>query len=208
MYRCFMQYMTRNFILSLTAALPLFVTGACGDNGGGTEGASSSSTGGATSTTGDGTTTAPTSSTTEPATTEPATSSTTEPATSSTTEPATTTTTGDSTTDVTATTGEPDTSSGSTGDPLAECLMMVEPGDMCGECACKSCTAEYEDCQSDMGCAKIFKCVQDSGCSGQDCALPCGQTIQENGGVMGEPLAKAITLGMCIGNNCMAECEG
>ena len=79
---------------------------------------------------------------------------------------------------------------------------------MNSQCACTNCTTEYQDCQSDMGCAAIFQCVQESGCTGQDCIVPCGQTINENGGFMGAPAAKAIALGMCIGNNCMMQCGG
>ena len=191
----------------------MLVTVACGTpTEGTTEGASSSSggsTGGAASTSGDVPTTDPTTTTT--GATESGGTSTTEPAT---TEPPTTgdtSTTGadPSTTDVTATTGEPGTTStGETGDPLAQCLMMVDPGDMCGECVCTNCTMEFEDCQADMGCTKIFKCAQESGCSGADCVGPCGATINMYGGFMGESAAKAITLGMCVGNMCAMECGG
>jgi len=212
--------MTRNFLLTLTAALPL-VTAACGDNGGGTEGAS---TGGASTgeTTGGTTTTTPTTSG-EPETTTGMSSDTTtgDPATTdaptTTGEPATTTgpdlTT---TTDVTATTttdGDTGTGTGTGnetgGDPVQQCIMMLDdPNDACGQCACSSCTMELQTCQADEGCTAIRQCAQDNMCGGFDCLGPCGDTIDMYGGFMGESAGKAIALGNCITNSCAMECGG
>ena len=212
--------MTRNFLLTLTTALPLVIT-ACGDSGGGTAGAS---TGGATeaNTTSGTTTDTPTttgvtttgmsasgdSTTGDPATTDTPTT-TGEPATTTgpdltTTNDATATTTSDGDTGTGTGTGN-DTG----GDPVQQCLMMLpDPEDACGQCACNSCTMEFQTCQADPGCTAIFQCVQDSGCSGADCAGPCGGVIAMNGGFMGEPVNKAIALGTCVGNMCAMECGG
>jgi hypothetical protein len=180
--------MSRNFYTTLTVTLTL-LAGACGDNGGTS---STSATDGASSTsTGDGTTTTtPTTTTVDPTTT------TVDPTT--TTVDPTTTTSDDTTTDTTMTGG----------DPVAQCLEMIDPGDACGECACMNCTDELAACQADEGCTAIRMCAQEAMCGGIDCLGPCGDTINEHGGLAGMSAMLAQTLGGCVADNCGRRCGG
>lgn len=219
-----MNLISRNIFASLTVALTLVGAGACGDDGGGSTGGESNGTDGG-STTGSGsdtTTTEPQTSTepatsTNPTTTDGTTSTTTPPTTgetttgetASTTNVSSTTTVGETTTGETLSTtdGEGSSSTGNgTGDPVEECLMDVDPNDQCGQCTCENCSEEIQACEEDPGCAAIVQCVQDSGCQGQECGLACGETIQMNGGFMGEPVMKAMAIGACVEQNCGQRC--
>jgi len=203
-----MRSLTRNLFLIMTVAVPL----ACGDNGGGTTGGSTGGTTGGGTTGGVDTTGTPTTgdpntttgmsasgdtTTGDPATTEPPTS---DP--STTTGPDLTTTT-----DVTATTTGDTGTGNETGDPVAQCMMMLpDPNDTCGQCACANCTDELSACQMDEGCTAIRQCAQDNMCGGIDCLGPCGGVINDYGGIGGASGMKALTLGSCISDNCAAEC--
>ncbi len=206
--------MIRNFFFNVTFGLTLVITGACGSDGDASDtGTAASSTGSTDATTSTTTTT--------PTTSETGTSTTGDTSTSSTSEPLTTTetpTTGEpatstgpdtsSTTDVSSSSDTGTTAGDETGDPLAQCLMMVDPGDACGECACNSCIDELQACEADEGCTAIRMCVQESGCGGADCLGPCGATINQYGGFAGPSANKAIALGMCVDSSCADQCSG
>lgn len=87
-------------------------------------------------------------------------------------------------------------------------MMLDDPNDACGQCACTNCTMELQTCQADEGCTAIRQCAQDSMCSGVNCLGPCGDTINMYGGFMGESANKAIALGNCVSNSCAMECGG
>ncbi len=204
-----MHFSTRTLASSLAIALLLPACGADHDpsTAGGTVtvGGSSTGSGSGTTTTGDTPTTTgdPETSTTS-GTTETVEPTTTGVDPTTTGDPQTSTTSG-TTTDEPGTTTTPDTT---TGDPVQECLDMVPPGEPCAECACTSCPDEFQACQADPGCVAIRECAQENMCTGQDCLVPCGQVIMENGGFVGQPAMKAIALGMCIGSSCAERCGG
>lgn len=141
-------------------------------------------------------------------TVDPDSSTTDEPGTT-TDEPGTTTDESGTTTDEPGTTtGDPGTES-STGepvDPVDMCLEDIEKGDACGECACNNCLDELSACNADAGCTAIRECAQEAMCGGIDCLGPCGDTINENGGLAGASAGLALELSGCIDNNCANDC--
>ncbi len=74
-------------------------------------------------------------------------------------------------------------------------------------CVVQSCEAEGIACCNEPGCMAIAMCVFDSGCSGMECLGPCGQVIQDNGGIAGAPVAAAQAVGDCAEVPC-AGCDG
>lgn len=200
--------MNRTIFASLTLALTLT---ACGDDKGTTtttESAGSSSTADAStgnaatdaSATGEGTTTG----TVDP---NPTTGDV-DPNTTTTANP-TTATTGvdpDPTEGPNTTTGAPDTGLDTGGD-VEMCLMMVDPGDACGECACNNCLNELHECQQDEGCTAIRMCAQEAMCSGIACLGPCGDTIDMYGGLGGPSAQMALTLSGCVDDKCPGLCS-
>lgn len=204
MYRPRMQFWTRNFFPTLTAALALV---ACGDNGGGTTTDAGSTTGAATSgaSTGDSpTTAASTSGASDSGSTSADASTSGDPP--STSEPASSSGADGSTSNVTASSTDPGTTTG--GDPVAACLMMIDPGDACGECACNNCLEDLQACQADEGCTAIRMCAQDNMCGGIDCLGPCGATIDKYGGLGGKSAQLGLALSGCIDGSCANECNG
>ncbi len=210
--------MTRNFLHRIARSLGVAVVlgsvglvGACGDDKGST---TDDTTGDATTGAGETQSTVPTTTGPEP-TTGSETTGTVDPTTTTGPDPTTTTdpdptTTGPdpttSTTDDTDAETDTDTASSTTTGTPVDCLDMVEPGDLCGECVCMQCEAQYAECQADVGCVAISECVQESGCQGFDCAGPCGEVINMHGGFMGESVGKAIAFGECIGDSCANSC--
>ena len=80
-----------------------------------------------------------------------------------TTPDVTATTTGDAT-------GPGTTTGNETGDPVQQCIMMLpDPNDACGQCACSNCTMELAECQMDEGCTAIRMCAQENMCNGSAC---------------------------------------
>jgi len=199
-----MQFWARNFFPTLTAALALV---ACGDNGGGTTTDAATTTGASTSgdasTSDSPTTAASTSGASNSGSTSGDASTSGDPPTTG--EPATTTgPDATTTTDATASTTDPGTTTG--GDPVAQCLMMIEPGDACGECACNNCLEDLQACQADEGCTAIRMCAQDNMCGGIDCLGPCGATIDKYGGLGGKSAQLGLALSGCIDDSCADQC--
>ncbi|MEZ4373076.1 MAG: hypothetical protein AB7S68_16010 [Polyangiaceae bacterium] len=93
--------------------------------------------------------------------------------------------------------------SGGAGD---DCLAVA--ADDCDVCTCDGCRAEWDACQDDMGCIAIVDCAKAAGCSGAQCLGPCGQVIQQNGGVQGQPAQLALGLGTCQSTTCGSDCNG
>ncbi|MBW2452909.1 MAG: hypothetical protein JRI68_00265 [Deltaproteobacteria bacterium] len=124
--------------------------------------------------------------------------------------------TGGSSSSSTGTGGSTSTSSG-TGGNLCEYTGPGEcaPGqaweldltDPCMCCVVYNCEAEGTACCNEPGCMAIAMCVFDAGCSGMECLGPCGQVIQENGGITGAPVQAAQAVGDCVEVPC-ATCDG
>ena len=121
----------------------------------------------------------------------------------STSEPASSSGADGSTTDVTASSTDPSTTGG---DPVAACLMMIDPGDACGECACNNCLEDLQACQADEGCTAIRMCAQENMCGGIDCLGPCGATIDKYGGLGGKSAQLGLALSGCIDASCANQC--
>lgn len=200
--------MARNRLLTTMAATCL-LAGACGDKEEMTGGSTtvqittvglSMSTGG---TSGQSTTDDSGSGTAGQTTTGGTTDTTTGTTTSDTT---TGTTTGDGTTTTTTTTGL-DMTSTTSEDPLQSCLSQIEPGDECGECACMNCLEPLQACQADEGCSEIWECVEDVGCDGIDCYVPCGAAYDMYGGMFGTSAMLVQAYGYCVSSECPGLCS-
>lgn len=196
--------MIRNFCFGTITALGLLTFAACGDDGMGATGATATT--GTTTSGGGSTTTAGTTTSDDPTTT----GGTTAPGTTTSDEDPTTgpgTTTNPGTTTDPGTTTEPGTTTdpGTTGpgtttdDEVAQCKMMLpDPNDACGNCACENCLEELQACQADEGCTAIRECAQANMCSGFDCLGPCGDVINDHGGPLGASGMLGLTLNNCI----------
>lgn len=85
-------------------------------------------------------------------------------------------------------------------DPVAECV--ADAVDACEACGCGNCLAPFDACQADAGCVAIRECATQADCAGIACAGPCGDTINDHGGVFGASLAILTTLGECMDAGC------
>lgn len=122
------------------------------------------------------------------------------------TDTSTSTTTGTTTGDGTTSTGL-DMTSTTSEDPLQSCLSQIELGDECGECACMNCLEPLQACQADEGCSEIWECVEDVGCDGIDCFVPCGSVYDLYGGPFGISGMLVQAYGYCVSTECPGLCS-
>jgi hypothetical protein len=78
-------------------------------------------------------------------------------------------------------------------------LCSVLGSSTCEQCVCKSCAPAIEGCFSDLGCAFIFACAQQTGCQNLGCYSPstCEPVIDQFGGLGGSSMKKVLSLLTC-----------
>jgi len=88
---------------------------------------------------------------------------------------------------------------GDAGTGGVEQLCTVLGGSTCAECQCLTCAPAIENCFSDIGCASIFICAQQTGCSLASCYSPgtCKAVIDTFGGLGGSAVQKVFSLATC-----------
>ena len=86
---------------------------------------------------------------------------------------------------------------GATGGILEACQVIA--GNSCQQCLCNTCSTPLVECFSDLGCALILACVQQSGCSGVSCysAKNCRPVIDQFGGLGGPSMGNVLSLLSC-----------
>jgi hypothetical protein len=69
----------------------------------------------------------------------------------------------------------------------------------CERCLCNSCSGQLDACFADVGCALIFACAQETGCTGLNCyqAATCKPVIDEFGGLTGGSVREVFSLASC-----------
>jgi hypothetical protein len=87
--------------------------------------------------------------------------------------------------------------SGATGGIVEAC--MAVSNDSCAQCQCKVCAPQLVSCFSDLGCALIFACVQQTGCQGLSCYTPnnCRPIIDKFGGLTGPSMSQVFGVLTC-----------
>lgn len=91
-----------------------------------------------------------------------------------------------------------DTNAGETGpgeSDLDSCLDQATND--CEICACNNCLAELTACEADPGCVEVRMCAQETGCTGLGCLGPCGDVIDEAGGLGGQSVMLALQVSDC-----------
>ena len=78
-------------------------------------------------------------------------------------------------------------------------LCTVLGSNSCAACECTSCAPSLQACFSDLGCAEIFICAQQTGCTGITCYSPstCQSVIDQAGGLGGASLKEVFSLLTC-----------
>ncbi len=78
-------------------------------------------------------------------------------------------------------------------------LCSVLGGNTCAACECTSCAPSLQACFGDFGCAGIFICAQQTGCTGLGCYSPatCQSVIDQAGGIGSASLKKVFSLLTC-----------
>lgn len=73
----------------------------------------------------------------------------------------------------------------------------------CAPCLCQTCAPALLDCFSDLGCAVIFSCAQQTKCAGLRCYSPdtCGPVIDQFGGPFGQSARNVFSLASCSVNS-------
>ena len=82
-------------------------------------------------------------------------------------------------------------------------LCSVLGSSSCEQCLCKSCADPIVSCFSDVGCAFIFACAQQTGCQGLSCYSPntCKSVIDQFGGLTGAPVRELFALASCTASS-------
>ena len=78
-------------------------------------------------------------------------------------------------------------------------LCSVLGASSCEQCVCQTCAVPIVSCFSDVGCAFIFACTQQTGCQGLGCYSPntCRSVIDQFGGLTGSSANKLFALASC-----------
>ena len=86
---------------------------------------------------------------------------------------------------------------GATGGIIEACMAVTN--DSCSQCQCKVCAPQLVSCFSDLGCALIFACVQQTGCQGVSCYTPnnCRPIIDKFGGLTGPSMSEVFGVLTC-----------
>jgi hypothetical protein len=73
----------------------------------------------------------------------------------------------------------------------------------CNKCQCETCGSALDACVGDpsLGCAKIILCIQITQCNGLACYPACKTVIDANGGLAGNSVSQAFSLGACVVNS-------
>lgn len=95
---------------------------------------------------------------------------------------------------------------GGNGGATNECLEQARTD--CNFCTCDNCFDEWQDCSNDTGCVAVANCATAAGCSGAQCLGPCGDIIQQHGGVQGQSVQLALAVGTCQATSCGEDCNG
>jgi len=84
------------------------------------------------------------------------------------------------------------------GGPIVDACVALAPS-ACGKCLCQSCSSEVVACFSDLGCALIFACVEQTGCQGLACysAGTCRTVIDNAGGLTGRSVNNVFSILSC-----------
>ena len=84
------------------------------------------------------------------------------------------------------------------GGPIVDACVALAPS-TCGKCLCQSCSSEVVACFSDLGCALIFACVEQTGCQGLGCyaAGTCRGVIDNAGGLTGRSVNNVFSILSC-----------
>ncbi|MET0791365.1 MAG: hypothetical protein ABW061_07570 [Polyangiaceae bacterium] len=85
-----------------------------------------------------------------------------------------------------------------TGGAIGQLCAVLGSGS-CAQCQCNSCAPSIESCFSDVGCAFIFACAQQTGCTGISCysSATCQPVIDQFGGLGGASIRKVFSLLTC-----------
>ena len=91
--------------------------------------------------------------------------------------------------------------SGATSGVVEACQVIA--GNACQQCLCSTCSSQLLECFSNLGCALILACAQQTGCQGVSCysASACKPTIDQFGGLGGKSMKGVLSLLSCAGGS-------
>ena len=98
--------------------------------------------------------------------------------------------------------------SGATSGIIEACQVIAS--DSCQQCLCKSCASPVVECFSNLGCALIIACTQQTGCNGLNCYTPqtCRSVIDQFGGLTGKAMSNVLSLLQCsVGSQNSCNCN-
>ena len=87
---------------------------------------------------------------------------------------------------------------GGLGGVIVDTCVSVAPS-ACEKCECQVCADQVIGCFTDVGCASIFSCIQNTGCQGFGCYTnaTCRKVINQFGGLTGSSASEVFALGSC-----------
>jgi len=90
---------------------------------------------------------------------------------------------------------------GGTGGGQQLCTSVAQ--NQCQRCLCNGCYDALTQCVTDIGCALILACVEQSGCSGINCYQPgtCQPIIDKFGGIGGPSLKQVFGIAACASSS-------
>jgi hypothetical protein len=98
--------------------------------------------------------------------------------------------------------------SGATSGVVEACQVIA--GNSCEQCLCTACSPEIVQCFSNLGCAVILACAQQTNCRGVACYSPknCRAVIDQFGGLGGRAMRDLLSLLTCsVGSQNSCNCN-
>jgi hypothetical protein len=98
--------------------------------------------------------------------------------------------------------------SGATSGIVEACEVIA--GNSCQQCLCSACSSQIVQCFSNLGCAVILACAQQTNCQGASCYSPknCRAVIDQFGGLSGKAMRDVLSLFTCsVGSQNSCSCN-